>query len=145
MIETIATLFIGILGGIAVGTQAPIAGAMGQKIGGLGSSFVVHLGGAIVSGLLLATRRGEQIGEWRTLPWYMMGAGVFGVILYLTLTHTIPRLGATGSLTLVIVGQLLVGMLIDHLGLLGITPQPVDLKRLVAAGFLVAGGYMMVR
>ena len=145
MTETIGTLIVGVLGGIAVGTQAPIAGAMGQRVGGLASSFVVHLGGAVVSGLLLLARRGEPIGDWRTLPWYMMGAGVFGVILYLTLTHTVPRLGAAGSLTLVIVGQLVAGMIIDQFGLLGMAPRPVDLNRLVAFGFLVTGGYLMVR
>ena len=145
MTEMIGTLTVGGLGGIAVGTQAPIAGAMGQRVGGLASSFIVHLGGALVSGVLLMARRGEQIGDWRTLPWYMTGAGVFGVILYLTLTHTVPRLGAAGSLTLIIVGQLAAGMIIDQFGLLGMTPRPVDLNRLVAVGLLVTGGYLMVR
>jgi len=145
MIETMATIIIGLLGGIAVGTQGPIAGAMGQRIGGASTSFVVHLGGALLSGILVLARGGEQIERWRTLPWYMLGAGVYGVVLYLTLTFTIPRLGATGALTLIIVGQLLTGMLIDQFGLFGMTAQPMDSSRLVAASLLITGGYVMLR
>lgn len=143
--ETAATILIGLLGGIAVGTQGPIAGAMGQRIGGASSSFVVHLGGALLSGILILVRGGEQIERWRSLPWYMLAAGVYGVVLYLTLTFTVPRLGATGALTLVIVGQLLAGMLIDQFGLFGMTAQSIDSSRLFAASLLIAGGYIMVR
>jgi transporter family-2 protein len=145
MMETMATLLIGLLGGIAVGTQGPIAGAMGQRIGGASSSFVVHLGGTILSGILILARGGEQIERWRTLPWYMLAAGVYGVVLYLTLTFTIPRLGAAGAVTLIIVGQLLTGILIDQLGLFGLTAQPIDASRLLAAALLITGGYIMVR
>ena len=145
MMETMTTLLIGLLGGIAVGAQGPIAGAMGQRIGGASSSLVVHLGGALLSGVLVLARGGEQFDRWRTLPSYMLSAGAYGVVLYLTLTYTIPRLGATGAIALVIVGQLLTGMLIDQFGLFGMAPRPIDLSRLAAAGVLVTGGYMMVR
>ena len=72
MIETIVIVATGLMGGVAVGTQAPIAGAMGQRIGGASSSLIVHLGGAVASLLLVMARRGELIDEWRTLPWYMI-------------------------------------------------------------------------
>jgi len=79
VIETIFIIAIGLMGGVAVGTQAPIAGAMGQRIGGASSSLIVHLGGTVASLLLLIARRGEQIEEWPTLPWYMPGCGAFGL------------------------------------------------------------------
>ena len=143
--ETALTLLIGLLGGIAVGTQGPIAGAMGQRVGGAASSFIVHLGGAVLSGILVLARGGEQLDRWRNLPPYMLAAGAYGVVLYLTLTHTIPRLGATGAVALVIVGQLLTGMVVDQLGLFGMEHKPIDASQLVAAGLLVVGGYLMVR
>jgi transporter family-2 protein len=34
VIETIAIIAIGLIGGVAVGTQAPIAGIMAQRVGG---------------------------------------------------------------------------------------------------------------
>lgn len=145
MFEIILTILIGLLGGIAVGVQGPIAGAMSQRVGGTGSSFVVHVSGAILSGLLLVIRGGEAIQNWRTLPWYMLGSGVFGLILYLTLTHTLPRLGATTAVALIIVGQLVMGMLIDQFGWFGVALRPIDGWRVAAAALLLAGGYLMVR
>ena len=145
MLETILTIAIGLIGGIAVGTQAPIAGAMGARVGGAASSLIVHLGGTLASLLLLLTRGGEQIGQWRSLPWYMLGCGAFGLVLYLTLTHTIPRLGAGTAVTLVIVGQLLAALLIDHFGAFDIAVKQIDASRVVAAVLLLTGAFLMVR
>ncbi len=36
-------ILIGLLGGVAVGLQAPLAGAMGQRVGGTASSFIIHI------------------------------------------------------------------------------------------------------
>ena len=145
MLGMVITILTGVLGGVAVGLQGPIAGAMGQRVGGVASSFIIHVSGAFLSGLLLLALGGEQIQTWRTLPWYMLGAGMFGVILYLTLSYTLPRLGATGALSLIIVGQLLMGIALDHFGLFGVTIHHVDGTRLVAAALLLAGGYLVLR
>ena len=145
MIETITIVAIGLLGGIAVGTQGPIAGAMGQRVGGASSSLIVHLGGAVASLLLLIVRRGEQIQEWRSLPWYMLGCGALGLVLYLSLNHTIPRVGATAAITMLIVGQLFAGMMIDHYGAFGIVPRVLDANRIAAVVLLLAGAYLMIR
>jgi transporter family-2 protein len=145
VIETLAIIVIGLIGGVAVGTQAPIAGVMAQRVGGASSSLIVHLGGAIASLVLLLLRRGEQIGEWRSLPWYMLGCGAFGLVLYLSLSHTVPRVGAATAITLLVVGQLLAGMVIDHFGAFGLDAQPLRADRIAAAVLLLGGAYLMVR
>lgn len=145
MFENVLTLIAGLLGGVSVAIQSVIAGAMSQRVGGTASSFIIHVSGAILSGLLLVSRGGENIAQWRVLPWYMLGSGVFGVILYLTLNRTLPQLGASAAITLIIVGQLLTSMLIDHFGWFGVTIHSVDATRLLALGLLLVGGYLMVR
>lgn len=143
--QQLFTIIVGILGGIAVGLQSPIAGAMGQRIGGVAGSLIVHVSGSILSGLLLLARGGENIREWRSLPWYMLASGVFGLVILLAINHTLPRLGAAFSIALIIVGQLAVGMVIDHFGWLGVTARPIDANRVLAVGLLLAGGYLMSR
>jgi len=139
------TIILGILGGVAVGLQASMAGDMGRRIGGTATSFIIHIGGAILSGFLLLARGGEQIQNWRRLSWYMLMSGMFGVVLYLTLSRTIPRLGATAALILVIIGQLTIVMVIDHFGLFGLPIRLMDGWRILAAIFLITGGYMVMR
>jgi len=145
MLGIVATILIGLLGGVMVGLQSPIAGAMAQRVGGTASSFVVHVSGAFLSGVLLFARGGEQIQNWRALPWYMLGSGGLGVILYLTLSHTLPRLGATAAVVLIIVGQLLTGMIIDHFGWLGVPVHSLDGWRVLATMLLLVGGYLIVK
>jgi len=145
MIETIIIIAIGLIGGIAVGTQAPIAGAMSQRVGGASSSLIVHLGGAVASLLLLIARRGEQIQEWRNLPWYMLGCGAFGLVLYLSISYTVPKVGATSAIALLIVGQLLAGMVVDQIGAFDMPIRTLDGNRILAATLLLSGAYLMIR
>lgn len=139
------TILIGILGGVAVGLQSPIANSVGQRLGGASGSLIVHVSGAILSLILVLVRGGENIREWRSIPVWMFGVGSLGVLLYLTIIHTIPRVGIAPALTLIIVGQLLTGMLIDHFGWFDVELHAIDGTRLLAAGLLLAGGYLMVR
>jgi len=145
MIESLVIIMIGLLGGIAVGIQSPIAGAMAQRVGGTASSFVVHLSGAILSGMLLFLRGGEKIRDWQTLPWYMLIAGIWGVILYLTISVTLPRLGGTMVVTLIIIGQLLVGIVIDNFGWLSVPVHPISVARILGVGVLLAGAYLIAQ
>lgn len=145
MLGTALTLVIGLMGGISVGVQSAIAGGMGQRVGGTAGSFIIHLSGAVIAGVILLTRGGEGIGQWRALPWYMLGSGAFGVLLYFTLTHTIPRLGVGAAVTLILVGELLTGLLIDQFGWLGVPIRPIDPTRIIAAALLLVSGYLLVR
>jgi len=145
MIEVAFVLFLGLLGGFAVGAQGAISGAMAQRIGGAAGSFVIHLGGTIASLLLLFSRKGEQIEKVGTLPWYMLGAGIFGVILYLTLEQTIPRFGATVAISLLIIGQLLSSILIDHFGLFNLPVHQLDLSRVFGVMVLFVGVYLIIK
>lgn len=145
MIEIAVVIIIGLIGGVAVGTQGAIAGGMSQRIGGAASSVVIHAGGLVASLLLLFARGGEQISEWRSLPWYMLGSGVFGLILYLTLSQTIPKLGATAAITLIIVGQLTASIIIDHFGVFETPIRHMDWNRAFAVVLLVSGAVLVVR
>ena len=145
MIEMIVTIVVGVIGGIAVGTQAPIAGAMGQRVGGASSSLIVHLGGTVASLLLLIARGGEQIHQWRNLPWYMLYCGGLGLVLYLSISHTVPKLGAASAIILIIVGQLMAGLVIDHFGAFDTASRAFDPSRLLAVALLLAGAYLIVR
>ena len=145
MFKDLFVILIGLVGGISVGLQSPLAGAMGQRVGGAAGSFIVHLSGALLSGALLFLRGGEKIREWHTLPWYMLGSGFFGLVLYLTISYTLPRLGGATMIALIIIGQLLVGVLIDQFGWLGVLPHPASGARVIGIALLLAGGYLIGR
>lgn len=144
MTDVLVLLILGVLGGAAVGLQSSIAGTMGMRVGGAATSLIVHAGGALASLVLLVVQGGDAARGWRALPWYAWASGALGLVLYLTLSRTVPRLGAASALALVVVGQLLVGLAVDHAGLFGAV-RPVTVSRMAAAGLLLAGAYLMAR
>jgi len=145
MLNTLVIILIGLVGGAAIGFQSPLAGVISQRLGGTAGSLFVHLSGALFSAALLLLRGGENFRSWRTLPWYVFTVGVFGLILYQTIAVTLPRLGSATMITLIIIGQILVGMLIDHFGWLGMTVHPISFTRILGVFLLILGGYLIAR
>jgi transporter family-2 protein len=145
MLSILGTILVGMLGGVAVGLQGPIATQMGKRVGSAASSLVVHVSGAVFSGVLLLIRGGENIQNWRSLSWYMLAAGGLGLVLYLTINHTMPRLGATTALALIIIGQLAVGLVVDHFGLFGAAIRQIDAWRAAGLVLLLLAGYLIIR
>ena len=79
MSNLIVIIVIGLLGGIAIGLQAPLAAMIAQRLGVLESVFIVHLGGAIIVAVPLLLLGGGKLGMWPTVPWYALCAGVLGI------------------------------------------------------------------
>lgn len=145
MLNTILVILIGLVGGAAIGIQTPLSGAISQRLGGTAGSLFVHLSGAIFSAVLLLLRGGENFRNWHTLPWYVFTVGLFGLILYQTIAITLPRLGSATMITLIIIGQLLAGILIDHFGWLGVSVHPISATRIAGVLILILGGYLVAR
>jgi transporter family-2 protein len=141
----IVVIIIGILGGIAVGFQGPLTSLMSQHLGILESVFIVHVGGAIVAGAPLLFLGGGHLADWRSVPWYALGAGALGLIILAAISYTIPRLGIAPTITLIVMGQLLIGTVSDHFGFLGANIRPMDAPRLLGLVILLVGTWLVVR
>ena len=145
MPDNIINVLLGLAGGISVGIQSPIVSGMSRRIGSAASSLVVHLSGTIFSIILLVIRGGESVKDWNTLPWYMLMSGGFGLVVLLAISHALPRIGAAATTTLIIIGQLVIGLIIDHFGWFETEVRQVDGGRILAVVLLLIGGYLMVR
>lgn len=137
-------LAIGLASGIAIGLQGPMASIITQRLGALESVFIVHFGGAIIA-LIPILIYGSKLGQWRSVPWYTLGTGLFGVMVIASISYMIPRLGVATATTIVIAGQLLAGVVLDHYGLLGVTTKSLDAARVVGLAIVTVGVWLTVR
>jgi len=144
MESVVLIILIGLAGGIAVGLQGPLASMLTQKLGILESVFIVHLGGALIA-LLPMLLLGSRLGEWRSVPWYAFGTGVFGLVVIGAISYMIPRVGAAAAVTTLVAGQLLVSAALDHFGLLGASERALDAPRLFGLGVVFVGVWLTVR
>lgn len=145
MQSIIVIIFIGLLGGMAVGIQAPLSSMLSQRLGVMESIFIVHLGGAIAVLIPLLIYGGGKLGNWRNVPWYALCAGVFGLVAIFSMSYMIPRIGIATALIILLSGQLLIGTVLDHFGLLGATVRPLDLTRIFGLAIVLIGVWLSVK
>jgi transporter family-2 protein len=137
-------LFIGLIGGIAIGFQSPMASLISQRLGVWESIFIVHAGGA-VGALIPMLVFGNKLTEWRSVPIYALGAGLFGLIVIFAMSFMIPKIGVAGALITLMAGQLLIGSLLDHFGLLGALQRPFDFTRAFGLSVVMLGVWLTVK
>lgn len=136
---------VGLGAGALIGLQNPLASLLGTRLGLLEGSFLTHLGGTLLAGLLLLLLGGGSLSGWRDVPWYAFFAGFVGVGIISAVAYTVPRIGVTSAVTLMVTGQLLVGAMIDHFGWLGVSVSPVTPTRGLGFGVLLLGTWLVVR
>jgi len=138
-------ILVGVVGGLAVGTQGPLASILSARLGMLESSFIVHLGGALLSLVPLLFLGGGRLGQWREAPWYALGAGFFGLVVLSAVSYTIPRIGVAAAITSIVAGQILLSALLDNFGWLGAAVRPLDGPRLLGLGVVLLGVWLTVK
>jgi transporter family-2 protein len=141
----ILIILIGLAGGVAVGLQSPLASMVSQRLGVMESIFIVHIGGAIAALIPLVMYGGGKLGNWRSVPWYALGAGIFGLVVIAAISYMIPRIGVAASIITIVAGQLMVGTLLDHFGLLGATQRSMDPTRAVGLIVVFVGVWLTVK
>jgi transporter family-2 protein len=75
----------------------------------------------------------------RATPWWNWIGGPLGALIVLAGAALTARLGAALFIALVVGGQLLCSLVLDHFALLGLNEQPVTPGRLFGAALVVAG------
>ncbi|HET6594033.1 MAG TPA: DMT family transporter [Anaerolineales bacterium] len=145
MDSTLLIILIGLIGGIAVGLQAPMASMITQRLGIFESVFIVHVGGALIALLPLLFYSGGNLTRWKELPWFTLLAGGFGLIVIGALSHMIPRVGVGAAVITIVAGQMLVSTVLDHYGWLGGMGRPMDPTRAVGLAVVLAGVWLTVK
>jgi transporter family-2 protein len=145
MESIIPIILIGLAGGVAVGLQGPMASMITQRLGMFESVFIVHIGGAMIALIPLLFMGGGKLGQWRSLPWYVLGAGIFGLIVIGAISYMIPRIGVAGAIVSIVAGQLLVSTILDHFGWLGAMSRSLDPTRALGLAVVLVGVWLTVK
>jgi len=134
------------LAGAATALQAPINARLATAVGSAVNAALVSfaVGTVALIGLALVLQVRPDLAAARALPWYAWIGGLCGVIFVIAATWGVPRLGVATTITLMVAGQLLLGLVLDHFGAFGAPRQPVNLMRVVGVA-MVIGGVLLVR
>ena len=137
---------------LAVGGLIPIQTAANSRLrASVGNKPVVPALISFSSALLFAVvattvLRGNPVPQFSAdVPWWGWLGGVMGVCFVLGNILLFPRLGALETVVLPILGQVVMGLLVDRFGLFGAPAMPVSWMRVLGAAVVFAGIVVVLR
>ena len=131
--------------GTGIAIQMPLTALVAEKLGLLWSVLLVNVTGLVVVALIIVARGMPIAPAWRTLPWTMLLAGPLGMGVMATLAFAIPRIGITATLVLSIAAQMIVGVVFDRLGVLGLEVRTLDFSRVAGTIIVALGAWLVTR
>ena len=147
MNPSLIAFLVVILAGGATALQAPtnarLATAVGSPVNAAFISFAVGTAVLGMAAALMHTR--PDFAAARSLPWYAWLGGAYGACFVVAAAWGVPRLGVAMTIALMVGGQLLISLILDHFGALGVPRQPLNLGRIAGVGLDLAGVLLVRR
>lgn len=103
------------------------------------------IGTTAISLFLIAARPGLPDGSAVSrVPWWAWGGGLVGALYVGASAAFASRLGAAAWLALIVTGQILASLVLDHFGLVGFPRRPIAPIKILGAIVLLAGVAMVL-
>lgn len=83
--------------------------------------------------------------NWGGFKWWMLLGGIFGAFLLAGSIFIVPRLGLTAFIGIVIASQLIMALILDHIGFLSDTVHTITPQRIAGVVFLIIGAILTQR
>ncbi|MDB5341859.1 MAG: hypothetical protein JWP89_236 [Schlesneria sp.] len=139
-------LCLAFVAGAAASLQVPVNAALRTNLThpmqATFASFVVGMLASLVCCLVLGSPL-PSADSMSRIPWWAWFGGVLGMIYVGTAIVVSPKIGVAPMLSMVIAGQMVASMLIDHFGLLQAPLFHATPLRLVGALLVAVGAAIM--
>ena len=137
---------LGLLAGAGGGVQASMNAALGRIVGVTEATLVSVTGTWLsVVLLLIVGFRSGNMGQVTSTPPYLLIGGLFGAMILLTATRSVPIIGVAAFSSALIVGQLVSSVVLDQMGAFGHASHPLDAGRVLGIAFLLVGLKLVLR
>jgi len=142
LLLVVLTVITGGILPIQAGLNSKLARASGSSVIAALISFLVGTV-ALVLYLIITRREAVQWPALKAVPLWFFAGGLIGAFYVAVITYIVPGLGAALTFSLVVTGQMIAAMVIDHYGWLGMTVKEISLGRMAGVILLIAGVIMI--
>jgi transporter family-2 protein len=139
----VVAIFIGTLMPLQAGLNAELSRTLRHPF--LGAFLSLFIGALLVSFFVIFHGGLQELKRLPETPPHLFLGGILGALFVGSSLFLIPRMGATTMVGAFITGQLLGSVIIDHFGFLGLSPQPLNISRLMGVFLLFAGLFLVVK
>jgi transporter family-2 protein len=141
-------LLFAFVAGVALPMQFSINAVLRGFVGGPAVAATISFFGGMLALIVVALvlRESWPLGEAvaRAPGWAWVG-GLLGALYVLATIVVIPRLGAATTVGLILAGQVLASIVIDHFGLIRVPVHELNIPRLAGAVLIVIGVALVQR
>jgi transporter family-2 protein len=144
MLAKLALAALAVVAGVAVAFQGATNQGLLKSVS-IGPALVINTVVVLIGATALWLATGTKTTFFPAgTSWTLYLGGVFGFIIIAAAVLVFPRLGAAYAIALMVCGQCLAALIIDHFGLMGMERSPVTLPRVIGV-LLVVGGVAVFR
>lgn len=134
--------------GASLAVQIGLNATMRQHVDSpLAAALINFLVGTLALFVFVLLGRGSLpvLAQASGAPWWTWTAGLLGAMFIASSTVLGPLIGGATFLALLVAGQMIAALAIDHYGVLSFPVRPVDGWRIAGALCVVAGVFLMAR
>jgi transporter family-2 protein len=135
-------IILAILAGMVMPTQAAINNKLAEYVESpILSAFISFAVGTLALFLYILAA-GIPLGNLvnaKNAPLVAWLGGILGAFFVTATVVLVPKIGVALTFSLIIAGQMLVTLVIDHFGVFGVPEKPVSVLRVVGAALITIG------
>lgn len=140
----VVALVSGVALACQVGFNTGLRSRMGSPIVAALVSFLIGTGCLIVLMFIQRPAWPDRASLVRA-PWWIWMGGVVGAVYVASAAAFASKLSAAGWLSLIVTGQIVASLVLDHYGFIGYPRVPITPWRVFGAVLLLAGVVIVVR
>ena len=138
LIAITLSLFAGFAVPLQAGSNARLGVLLGHPFWATVISLLIS-GVAIALVMLIVKVPRPNLGALMGGPWWIWLGGLAGVFYITVALMVVPRLGALNFIMAVVVGQLIISLIIDYFGLLGLPRHTPSMQKIIGVSVVLAG------
>ena len=138
LIAITLSLFAGFAVPLQAGSNARLGVLLGHPFWATVISLLIS-GVAIALVMLVVKVPRPNLGALMGGPWWIWLGGLAGVFYITVALMVVPRLGALNFIMAVVVGQLIISLIIDYFGLLGLPRHTPSMQKIIGVSVVLAG------
>ena len=145
----LTSLIVALFSGLAIGIQSSLISVAGKNTGAMLTGLLVNALAGVAAGLLLVVvyvRGGNNAFSAIQAPTLgvIVVAGLLGIGIIVGIAYALPKIGVAAGLSMIITGQMAMGVLVDTYGFVDGQSIPLNWARIGGLVLLALGTWFIV-
>ena len=135
-----------ILAGVAIAVQSGVNSQLRLAINHpLLAAFISFLTGTAALGLLLffSKQAFPAFQAYAGIDWYKLTGGLLGAFVVTVILLSVQEIGVANMFVLVVAGQLVAALVMDHFGVMGMRESPISIPKMIGIVLVISGAYLV--